>query len=98
LKFRGLLMANDLTKALFQKINAHLVQQELLMRAVTIEGATIMAAAGSTKNARGRRDPQMHLAKKDAPEDCSALCVTGFGWCDQKIKGPQPLQRSPSER
>lgn len=40
---------DDLTKALFEEINAHLAQQGLLMRAGTIVGATIIAAPISTK-------------------------------------------------
>ena len=64
LKFRRLLVTNDLTKALFDEINAHLAQQGLLMRAGTIVDATIIAAPSSTKNASGERDPDMHQAKK----------------------------------
>lgn len=64
LKFRRLLLANDLTKALFEEINAHLAQQGLLMRAGTIVDATIIAAPSSTRNASGQRDPEMHQAKK----------------------------------
>jgi IS5 family transposase len=64
LKFRRLLLANDLTRALFDEINAHLAAQGLLMRAGTIVDATIIAAPSSTKNAGGERDPEMHQAKK----------------------------------
>jgi transposase, IS5 family len=64
LKFRRLLVTNDLTKALFVEINAHLAQQGLLMRAGTIVDATIIAVSSSTKNASGERDPEMHQAKK----------------------------------
>ena len=64
LKFRRLLLAGDLTKAMFEEINAHLQQQGLLMRAGTIVDATIIAAPSSTKNASGERDPEMHQAKK----------------------------------
>ena len=64
LKFRRLLLANDLTKALFDEINAHLAQQGLLMRAGTIVDATIIAAPSSTKNEGKRRDPDMHQTKK----------------------------------
>lgn len=55
---------NDLTRAMFEEINAHLAQQGLLMRAGTIVDATIIAAPSSTKNAKGERDPEMHQAKK----------------------------------
>jgi IS5 family transposase len=64
LKFRRLLLANDLTKALFNEINAHLGEQGLLMREGTIVDATIIAAPSSTKNATGQRDPEMHQTKK----------------------------------
>lgn len=64
LKFRRLLVTNDLTRALFEEINAHLAQQGLLMRAGTIVDATIIAAPSSTKNASGERDREMHQAKK----------------------------------
>ncbi|MFT3718645.1 IS5 family transposase [Pseudorhodoferax sp.] len=64
LKFRRLLLANDLTRTLFDEINAHLGEQGLLMRAGTIVDATIIAAPSSTKNAKGERDPQMHQTKK----------------------------------
>jgi IS5 family transposase len=64
LKFRRLLLDNDLTKALFDEINAHLAEQGLLMRSGTIVDATIMAAPSSTKNAKGERDPEMHQTKK----------------------------------
>jgi IS5 family transposase len=64
LKFRRLLLAGDLTKAMFEEINAHLHQQGLLMRSGTIVDATIIAAPSSTKNASGERDPEMHQAKK----------------------------------
>lgn len=64
LKFRRLLLANDLTKALFDEINAHLAEQGLLMRAGTIVDATIIAAPSSTKNEGNARDPEMHQAKK----------------------------------
>ena len=50
LKFRHLLQNNDLTKALFEEINAHLAEKGLLMRAGTIVDATIIAAPSSTKN------------------------------------------------
>ncbi|MEB0112199.1 IS5 family transposase, partial [Variovorax sp. RTB1] len=64
LKFRRLLLDNDLTKALFEEINAHLAEQGLLMRAGTIVDATIIAAPSSTKNADHTRDPEMHQTKK----------------------------------
>jgi transposase, IS5 family len=64
LKFRHLLQDNDLTRALFDEINAHLTDQGLLMRAGTIVDATIIAAPSSTKNEGKTRDPDMHQTKK----------------------------------
>jgi IS5 family transposase len=64
LKFRHLLQANDLTRALFDEINAHLSEQGLLMRSGTIVDATIIAAPSSTKNEDKARDPEMHQTKK----------------------------------
>lgn len=64
LKFRRLLQNNDLTRALFDEINAHLSEQGLLMRAGTIVDATIIAAPSSTKNEGKTRDPEMHQTKK----------------------------------
>ncbi len=64
LKFRRLLNENDLTRALFAEINAHLREQGLLMRVGTIVDATIIAAPSSTKNEKKERDPDMHQAKK----------------------------------
>jgi IS5 family transposase len=64
LKFRRLLLANELSKALFDEINAHLAEQGLLMRAGTIVDATIIAAPSSTKNEGNQRDPEMHQTKK----------------------------------
>lgn len=64
LKFRSLLQDNDLTRTLFEEINAHLGEQGLLMRAGTIVDATIIAAPSSTKNEGKTRDPEMHQTKK----------------------------------
>jgi IS5 family transposase len=64
LKFRRLLQDNDLTRALFDEINAHLSEQGLLMRAGTIVDATIIAAPSSTKNEDKARDPEMRQTKK----------------------------------
>jgi IS5 family transposase len=64
LKFRRLLLDHDLTRALFEEINAHLAEQGLLMRAGTIVDATIIAAPSSTKNRDQTRDADMHQTKK----------------------------------
>jgi IS5 family transposase len=64
LKFRRLLEQHELTKAIFEKVNAHLVERGLLMREGTLVDATIIAAPSSTKNQEGERDPEMHQTKK----------------------------------
>jgi transposase, IS5 family len=64
LKFRRLLEQHELTKAIFEKINAHLGERGLLMREGTLVDATIVAAPSSTKNQDGQRDPEMHQVQK----------------------------------
>jgi len=59
LKFRHLLEENDLTRAIFEAIGMHRKAKKLLMK----EG-TIINAPSSTKNAEGKRDPQMHQTRK----------------------------------
>jgi IS5 family transposase len=64
LKFRRLLEQHELTKAIFEEVNAHLGERGLLMREGTLVDATIIAAPSSTKNKDGERDPEMHQVKK----------------------------------
>jgi IS5 family transposase len=64
LKFRHLLEARDLTRAIFAEVNGLLSERKLLMREGTIVDATIIAAPSSTKNARKERDPEMHQTRK----------------------------------
>jgi len=64
LKFRRLLEAHGLTGRIFAAINAHLAERGLLLREGTVVDATIIAAAPSTKNREGQRDPEMHQTKK----------------------------------
>ena len=64
LKFRHLLEAHDLGRAIFSEVNALLGEKKLLMREGTLIDATIIAAPSSTKNARRERDPAMHQTKK----------------------------------
>jgi IS5 family transposase len=64
LNFRRLLEDHQLTKAIFEQVNAHLGQRGLLMREGTLVDATIIAAPPSTKNKDHARDPEMHQAKK----------------------------------
>ena len=63
-KFRHLPEAHDLTRRIFETINAHLAAQGLMMREGTIVDATLIAAPPSTKNQDKQRDPEMHQSKK----------------------------------
>lgn len=64
LKFRRLLEKHDLTRRIFDEINAHLATKGLIMREGTIVDATLIAAPPSTKNRDKERDPEMHQSKK----------------------------------
>ena len=64
LSFRHLLEEKDLTKQVFEAINARLTAQGLMMREGTIADATIFAAPPSVKNEAKARDPEMHQTKK----------------------------------
>jgi IS5 family transposase len=64
LKFRRKLEDNQLTKAIFDEVNAHLGERGLLMREGTMVDATIIAAPPSTKNKEHERDPEMHQTRK----------------------------------
>ena len=64
LKFRHLLEAHELTRRLFEEVNALLEERHLLMREGSLVDATIIAAPSSTKNKQGGRDPEMHQTKK----------------------------------
>jgi IS5 family transposase len=62
--FRHLLEAHDLTRRIFETINAHLAAQGLILREGTIVDATLIAAPPSTKNKDKQREPEMHQSKK----------------------------------
>lgn len=64
LKFRRLLEQHKLAQAMLDAVNAHLGQQQLLLRQGTIVDATIIHAPSSTKNQDKARDPEMHQTKK----------------------------------
>ena len=63
-KFRHLLEVHGLGEALFTTVNAHLAAKGIKVGTGTIMDATIIAAPSSTKNADGKRDPEMHQTKK----------------------------------
>lgn len=64
LNFRHMLEAHNLTESIFNAINAHLAEKGLFLREGTIVDATLIAAAPSVKNKEGKRDSEMHQAKK----------------------------------
>lgn len=64
LNFRRLLEKHQLTEQLFATINAHLAERGLIMGKGTIVDATIINAPSSTKNAKQKRDPEMHQTRK----------------------------------
>lgn len=63
-KFRKLLDENKITKRIFDQLNALLEAHGKIMHGGTIVDATIIEAPSSTKNAEGKRDPEMHQTKK----------------------------------
>ena len=63
-KFRHLLEEHNLNKLFFDAINRVMDASGHIMRGGTIVDATIINAPSSTKNAEGKRDPEMHQTKK----------------------------------
>ncbi len=64
LRFRHLLQEHDLSPRILQIINDKLSTQGLMLKTGTVVDATLIAAPSSTKNKGGKRDPEMHQAKK----------------------------------
>lgn len=64
LNFRRLIETNELAPMIFDKVNAHLTRKGLMLKRGSIVDATIISAPSSTKNADGKRDPEMHQTKK----------------------------------
>jgi IS5 family transposase len=64
LNFRHLLEEQELTRAMFERINGLLEGKGLLLRSGTIVDATIIAAPSSTKNRTESRDPEMRQTRK----------------------------------
>jgi len=64
LRFRHLLEAHGLGQAIFETINSHLGERELIVRTCTIVDATLIAAPPSTKNKARARDPEMRQTRK----------------------------------
>ena len=64
LNFRRIIETNKLAPMILDKVNAHLAHKGLMLKRGRIVDATIIAAPSSTKNAQGKRDPEMHQTKK----------------------------------
>ena len=64
LNFRHLLEKHNLGTKLFEAINRHLADHDLMLREGTIVDASIVSAPTSTKNKKKVRDPEMHQTKK----------------------------------
>lgn len=64
LRFRHLLEAHQLAPQILTTVNARLIARGLLLKTGTVVDATLIAAPSSTKNAQGKRDPEMHQSKK----------------------------------
>ena len=63
-RFRHLLERHGLGPALLEEVNAYFAESGLRVGRGTIVDATIIAAPNSTKNAAGKRDPEMHQTMK----------------------------------
>lgn len=64
LNFRRLLEKHELAAGILAVINGYLGDRGLSLRQGTIVDATLINAPSSTKNKDGKRDPDMHQAKK----------------------------------
>ena len=64
LNFRHFLERHKFGQRLFETIQSHLESQGLKLQEGSIVDATIIAAPTSTKNQKGKRDPDMHQVKK----------------------------------
>ncbi len=64
LNFRRLLEKHELAAGILAVINGYLGDRGLSLRQGTIVDATLIHAPSSTKNQDGKRDPEMHQAKK----------------------------------
>jgi IS5 family transposase len=64
LNFRHLLEEHNIADEIFEGVNLFLQDFGLMVRQGTIVDATIIDAPSSTKNAQGKRDPEMRQTKK----------------------------------
>ena len=63
-RFRHLLEKHDLCGMMLDAVKLHLEAKGIKIATGTIVDATIIHAPSSTKNATGKRDPEMHQTKK----------------------------------
>ena len=59
LRFRHLLVKNELSQKFLTTVNELLSTKGLILKVDTVVDATLIAAPSSTKNKTGERDPQM---------------------------------------
>ncbi len=64
LRFRHLLEKHKLAEQILALVNDLLIAKGLMLKAGTVVDATLISAPSSTKNAEGKRDPEMHQSKK----------------------------------
>lgn len=64
LRFRQLLENHKLTESIFEAVEDLLTEHRLLFRAGTIVDVTIIATPSPTKNAEGKRDPEVKQTRK----------------------------------
>ena len=62
--FRHIIEKNKIDKALFDGLTKTLLEGGVMYKGGTIVDATFIEPTSSTKNATGKRDPEMHQAKK----------------------------------
>ena len=67
LQFRRLLEKHDLTRVIFDQINAYLQERDLMLREGTVVDAKLIAAPPSTKNWEKACDPEMHQTEEGQP-------------------------------
>lgn len=65
-RFRKRLTENGIQQQIFASINRFMDEHGKIMHGGTIVDATIIEAPESTKNAKHRRDPEMHSVRKNA--------------------------------
>ncbi len=65
LNFRRLIETHNLSIALFEEINAYLVDKGIRVSKGSMVDATIISAPSSTQNKAGQRDPEMRSTRKN---------------------------------